>query len=82
MQTNMCVPLIMRPHVLQALVTIRKGWEEAAEGDSLVDIRGSVGLLFSDFVGAIGLTQQEKEQVLGTKLSCALQDMDAIGQEQ
>ena len=82
MQANMNVPLIMRSHVLQGLIEIREGWEEAAEGDSLVDIRGSVGLLFVDFVGAIGLTKQEKEQVLGTKLSCALQDMGAIGQEQ
>ena len=66
-------PLFMRPFVISSLTGIREEWENLAEGKSLVDIKGSVGLLLFDFVSAVGLTQEERGQVLGARLLGDLQ---------
>jgi hypothetical protein len=69
MNTQFQEPLSMHPHVIDALTQIRQEWEQAADGQSLVDIQGSVGLLFADFAVAIGLTPEETRHVFGDNLS-------------
>ena len=69
MDTQFQIPLIMRPHVIDALTQIRQEWEQAADGQSLVDVQGSVGLLFADVAVAIGLTPEETKHVFGANLS-------------
>ena len=56
------------PTVINSLANIRKEWESATEGESLVDVQSSVGLLLFDVVMALGLNRIEQEQVLGSKL--------------
>jgi hypothetical protein len=68
MITEIQTPLFMRPYIVASLTGMREEWEETAEGKSLVDMKGSVGLLLFDFISAIGLTQEERDQVLGASL--------------
>jgi hypothetical protein len=51
-----------------ALSTIRQEWEHAAEGESLIQVQASVGLLLLDVAAKLGLTQEEQKSVLGTRL--------------
>ena len=51
--------VIKRHTVVEALLIIRKEWEEAAQGERLDFVEGSVGLLLQDVVRGIGLTPQE-----------------------
>jgi hypothetical protein len=78
----MQAPLIMRPNVITALIQIREDWEVAADGDSLVDVRGSVGMLFGDIVDAVGLTYEERCQVLGENLSKDLNEIMSFSSPQ
>jgi len=61
-------PLFLRPYVISSLAGIREKWKIAAEGKSLVETKGSIGLFLYDLITAIGLTLEEKDQVLGAKL--------------
>lgn len=54
--------------VLPALSALRKDWEAAAEGESLIQVNAPVGLLLLDIATNLGLTQEEQKLVLGTRL--------------
>jgi hypothetical protein len=43
--------------VIAALTTIRQEWEEAADGQPLEEVYGSVGLLLNDIAQSIGLAE-------------------------
>jgi hypothetical protein len=64
-----------RHQVVQALAGIRCEWEEAADGVSLVEIPGSVGMLLIDVTTAIGLTGEEQAQALGAELAGELHNV-------
>ena len=49
--------LLERQQVIAALDTIRKEWEEAANGQPLDEVYGSVGLLLNDISTAIGIEE-------------------------
>jgi len=67
-------PKIMQTEaLLEALAHIRSEWEQAADGQSLVEVQGSVGLLLADVVAAIGLASDEQAHVLGPGLARDLQ---------
>ena len=53
---------------LPALSALRTDWEAAAEGESLIHVNASVGLLLLDIATNLGLTQEEQKLVLGTRL--------------
>jgi hypothetical protein len=57
-----------RADARNALATIREEWEVAAEGESLVDIAASVGLLLLDIAVKLGMTPDEQKMALGAKL--------------
>ena len=60
--------------VVEFLIQIRQEWEQVAQERSLIEIRGSVGLLLADFTSAIGLTPEEEKLVFGPKLTNELFD--------
>jgi len=66
-RTRLAVPLD-RTKAKNALATIRREWEVAAEGVSLIDISASVGLLLLDVATKLGMTPEEQKAVLGTRL--------------
>jgi len=57
-----------RTAVLENLSGLRKEWEAVAEGDSLIDLPASVGLLLFDVTARLGLTEDEQTLVLGDRL--------------
>ena len=61
-----------------ALSSIRREWEQAARGESLVEVNASVGLLLLDVTTKLGLTPDEQKLVLGARL---YRDAVAITQE-
>ena len=56
---------ITRTQVVQAIMKIRHEWEDAAGGDSLVEVNVSVGYLLADVAAALGLTGNELKLALG-----------------
>jgi hypothetical protein len=61
--------------MIEAMVRFRQGWEEAADGERLVDIQSSVGLMLLDIAETLELTQDEQMAVLGAELYLDVQDM-------
>ncbi len=68
--THGATPTVLtdKASVLETLSVLRQEWEQAAEGNSLIDIPASVGLLLFDVTARMGLTQAEQSQVLGDQL--------------
>lgn len=60
---------------IAGLSTLRQEWQDSAEGESLLDIEGNVGLLLADLVNVIGLSTHEQSLVLGPELFDELRDM-------
>jgi len=58
-----------RMSVLENLSALRQEWESAAEGDSLLDVTASVGLMLFDIATKLGLTPDERSFVLGVQLN-------------
>ena len=61
--------------VIEALTHMREEWEMAADGNSLLRVKGSVGLMLADFANALGLTTQEQSTVFGETMTSQLQDV-------
>ena len=61
--------------VIEALTHMRQEWEQAADGDSLLKVKGSVGLLLADFANVLRLTHEEQSMVLGETMISQLQDI-------
>ena len=57
-----------RRKVVQALQQITEEWCEAVNGASLVDVKGSVGLLLLDVAAGLGLDNKEQSEALGADL--------------
>ena len=66
MSTQVSVPTIPRIQVVQILMRIRHEWEDGAQGDSLIEMDGSVGYLLYDIAEMLGLTDDEKRLALGS----------------
>ena len=57
-----------RMTTVQALAKFRREWEEIADGDSLLDVTASVGLLLADVADRLELSPQERYVFLGKLL--------------
>jgi len=68
--TRKAIPMVLpdKATVLESLSVLRQEWEQAADGDSLINVPASVGLLLFDVTTRLGLTQEEQSQVLGDRL--------------
>ena len=73
MLTQTAPTIITRTRIIDALAKLRQEWQQAVEGQSLVCVNASVGLMLADFVMAIGLTKDEQVQALGEDLVNELQ---------
>jgi len=61
-------PMPARDGLLQNLTALRQEWEAAAEGDNLLDVTASVGLMLLDVATKLGLTPDERAFFLGVCL--------------
>jgi hypothetical protein len=61
-------PVISRLDVIGSLAHLREEWQEAVDGESLIDVQASVGLLLGDVVMLLGLSADEQAAVLGEEL--------------
>ena len=68
--------ILARPNVVEVLANFRQEWELSADGESLVDIQGSIGLILFDLVIGLALIRYEQVQVLGSTLFQELQDTE------
>ena len=57
-----------QPHLVGTLANLRKEWQDAANGKSLLNVEGNIALILADLVNSFGLTPNEQSQVLGTDL--------------
>jgi hypothetical protein len=60
--------------VIGALTQIRKEWQGAANGISLLDVKGTVGLILADMLNHLHLSADLQVQVLGHDLFQELQE--------
>ena len=58
-----------RAQVVESLARFRQEWQSAVENQSLVDVKSSVGLLFSDIAERLELNPQERFVLLGKDLA-------------
>lgn len=54
--------------VIEKLSDLRLEWEALNEGDTLIHINGSVGLLLYDLTVQLGMSQNEQVAILGDAL--------------
>ena len=60
------------------LATLRQEWQEAANGNSLLNVEGNIALILADLINSFGLTPNEQSQVLGTDLFGEIQELLVI----
>ena len=63
-----------RLQLVAALTRIRHEWQDAADGKSLLEVEGNVGMLLADLINNIDLPIAEQVQVLGPELFQEMQD--------
>lgn len=57
--------ILDREQAIDGLTQLRQEWQETANGRPLVDVQGSVGLILTDVITAIGLLPEEAVLILG-----------------
>ena len=58
-----------RAQIVQSLADFRREWQKLVEGQNLVEVQASVGLLFADIADRLDLSPQERHVMLGGKLT-------------
>jgi len=67
-------PVTAHFQLVTTLSRIRQEWQDAADGKSLVEVEGNMGMLLADLLNGIGLGTSEQVQVLGKDLFQEIQD--------
>ena len=57
-----------RMKVIESLAKFRQEWQSLADGQNLLDVQASVGLILVDITDRLELSEQEKAVALGYKL--------------
>jgi len=65
-------------HFVVVLSTLRQEWQEAANGNSLLNVEGNIALILADLINSFGLTPNEQSQVLGADLFGEIQELLVI----
>jgi hypothetical protein len=68
--------------IVGALASIRKEWQDAAFGDSLLSIEGNVGLILADLINGLGLPVDVQVEILGADLFREMQDLLTVSSQQ
>jgi hypothetical protein len=71
-------PVTTRMKVIESLTKFRQEWQSLANGQSLLDVQASVGLILADIIDKLELTEQEKVIVLGRNL---INQVDAFSEQ-
>ena len=61
-------PETPRSDIVNSLAHLRQEWQETVDGENLIDVQASVGLLLGDVVMMLGLSSDEQVAVLGEEL--------------
>lgn len=61
--------------LVTVLAHIRREWQEAPSGKSLLEVEGNMGVLLADLINNISIPLEEQVQVLGTELFQEMQDL-------
>ena len=61
--------------VIGALTQIRQEWQDAANGNSLLETEGNVGLILADMINHLHLPSETQATILGNELFHELQDL-------
>lgn len=64
-----------RLQLVAALTRIRHEWQDAADGKSLLEVEGNMGMLLADLINGTGLDAAEQVQVLGADLFQEIKDL-------
>lgn len=64
-----------KAQIITVLSNLRREWEDAAAGESLLNMEGNVGLFLADIVNAFGFSSHELMLVLGIDLYTELQEI-------
>ena len=67
-----------RAQIVQSLAEIRREWEKMVGGESLIEVKASVGLLLEDIADRLQLSTQERYAMLGGKL---INEVDCMMEE-
>ena len=57
-----------RAQIVQSLADFRREWQKLMDGQNLVDVQASVGLMLADVADRLELGPQERHVMLGGKL--------------
>ena len=57
-----------RAQIVQSLADFRREWQKLMDGQNLVDVQASVGLMLADVADRLELNSQERHVMLGGKL--------------
>jgi len=60
---------------IESLARIRQEWQDAANGDSLLNMEGNVGLFLADIVNGLALGNEDQAKVLGQSLFQEIQEL-------
>jgi hypothetical protein len=58
-------PATPRFQLVTTLSRIRQEWQDAADGNSLLEVEGNMGMLLADLINGISLSTSEQIQILG-----------------
>jgi len=65
--------------MIQSLACFRQEWEEAIQGESLINVQSPVGLLITEVLERLNFSQQEKFAVMGV---CLCREVETILSDQ
>ena len=68
-------PAVQRMQLVTALAHIRREWQDATSGKSLLEVEGNIGMLLADLINNIGLPIEEQVQVLEKELFQEMQEL-------
>ena len=60
--------------IISTLMHLRLEWQEATNGESLLETDGKIGLVLADLINALGLEVNDQFQILGNDLFLELKD--------
>ena len=78
MLTTKHTQIFIQPDVTDVLTRFRQEWELAADGRSLVEVQGSVGLILFDLVMLLNFSTGNIAKVLGTDLYAELESIQVV----
>ena len=68
-------PAVQHIQLVTALAHIRREWQDATSGKSLLEVEGNIGMLLADLINNIGLPIEEQVQVLEKELFQEMQEL-------